>query len=556
MNGDRVLADSFSIVHPSGLPYEPGLSGQESVLCSYIKPNKSFTNHDRYHSKSGRPKDRSVSQRRRFCSTSGPRPNRRDKQVIIKAQPAGWYQVDHVSRNLSLAPRLPTYEPLVTYSFSGDQARRKRRARRNRRSSVNWSMQSRFPSPSVFGSTLGLLRELPCARLHYDSFRRIFPTLPTRTMKEKRFRTEAAKQLPFAKYPDEQLQDILDSTSKSISITGNDSQTTSWINTHRESTKNDLPEASQAWRTEGDTQITNEISDASSESEESTKDEDDIPEEDENEDIPEEPDEDLLEAIPCKIPGSSNPYEPISSNQSKTDVAGQVDGHPFSNKHSTPVSEDFLSVSDTDNRLTAVLDKCDKTAQNHQQDEESLPYIDTEQDSHSVPLAAYEEQTKSSDISARHLSCEPEGPRHLAESDLRASGLDPVPIAELPPLVSASRRSSHTITSRPDYEQSTIVSGQKCKTKTDDALPSPQFAVSLFESASAGRVISGLSCTACSKPAYPAERLEADGKLFHVACFRCANCSTLLQRGAWNFRGKNYYCNPCHRRIALQTLRH
>ncbi|KAA0197460.1 Xin actin-binding repeat-containing protein 2 [Fasciolopsis buskii] len=542
MSGDRLPTDGLSILQQNIFPNQSVLPRHESVSRSYLKPPRSHRRHA----------DRSVSQRRRFCSTSGPRPNRREKQVLVKAQPAGWYQVDHVTRNLSLAPRLPTYEPLMTYSFSGDQVRRKRRARKNRRNAAKWSSQSRFPSPSVFGSTLGLLRELPCARLHYDSFRRIFPTLPTRTMKEKRFRTEAAKQLPFAKYPDDQLKDILDSSSKSVTV--NDSQPTSWIRGSENSLNKAFREKSGVFQTEGDTQFTNDVSESSSQSQEDTK-EDDIPEEDESEDLVEERNEDIDRRVVRQSDTEEQKGHCVCEVM-KNPVGLQSEVSPSSqNRRSTPISEDFLSMINEENEAVHH-NTSDSVVYGLKREEQSLPYIDTELDEYSVPLATYDDaNTKSCDISAWNPSDQMNAPRNFAEVELRASGLETVPIVELPPIGNFSRGPSTNVP-RPGDGQLNVPNGRESKTEEQDLLPTPQAAVTLFESVSMGRTTSSLACTVCLKPAYPAERLEADGKVFHVACFRCANCSTLLQRAAWNFRGQNYYCNPCHRRMALQTLRH
>lgn len=90
----------------------------------------------------------------------------------------------------------------------------------------------------------------------------------------------------------------------------------------------------------------------------------------------------------------------------------------------------------------------------------------------------------------------------------------------------------------------------------EDILLSPQMAASMFKAASTGQLAGAVSCAVCKQLAYPAERFEADGQVVHMTCFRCHRCSTMLQRAAWNLRESQYYCNPCHRRIALQTLRH
>ncbi|CAH8482092.1 unnamed protein product [Heterobilharzia americana] len=108
----------------------------------------------------------------------------------------------------------------------------------------------------------------------------------------------------------------------------------------------------------------------------------------------------------------------------------------------------------------------------------------------------------------------------------------------------------------PILEQKDILSDYHPEPQTDATIPPPQATASLFQSASGGQLTGLLTCKACSQPAYLAERFEADGTVYHTSCFKCYSCLCMLQRGTWNQRGSKYYCNPCHRRIALQTLRH
>lgn len=65
----------------------------------------------------------------------------------------------------------------------------------------------------------------------------------------------------------------------------------------------------------------------------------------------------------------------------------------------------------------------------------------------------------------------------------------------------------------------------------------------------------GAACRSCEREAYRVESIEALGQVFHSSCFRCAGCMTLLQRGNWYHREGKFYCNPCHRKLSLQTFR-
>ncbi|KAM7535805.1 hypothetical protein Aperf_G00000103273 [Anoplocephala perfoliata] len=68
--------------------------------------------------------------------------------------------------------------------------------------------------------------------------------------------------------------------------------------------------------------------------------------------------------------------------------------------------------------------------------------------------------------------------------------------------------------------------------------------------------VSGPECQSCERRAYRAESIEALGQVFHSACFRCAECSRVLQRGNWYHRDDKFYCNPCNRKLSLLTFRH
>lgn len=67
--------------------------------------------------------------------------------------------------------------------------------------------------------------------------------------------------------------------------------------------------------------------------------------------------------------------------------------------------------------------------------------------------------------------------------------------------------------------------------------------------------VSGNQCHSCDRRAYRAESVEALGQVFHNSCFRCANCSRVLQRSDWYHRDNKFYCNPCNRKFSLLTFR-
>uniref|UniRef100_UPI00358F7078 xin actin-binding repeat-containing protein 2-like isoform X1 n=2 Tax=Myxine glutinosa TaxID=7769 RepID=UPI00358F7078 len=51
-------------------------------------------------------------------------------------------------------------------------------------------------------------------------------------------------------------------------------------------------------------------------------------------------------------------------------------------------------------------------------------------------------------------------------------------------------------------------------------------------------------CNACQKTVYPMDRLVADKRIFHKACFRCHHCSTQLSVGKFASLHGNVYCKP------------
>ncbi|KAF8570819.1 hypothetical protein P879_04902 [Paragonimus westermani] len=531
------------------------LPPQHKSSRSYTKPPGSRRTQTKYHSKSYRGVDRSVSQRRRFYSNGRNRSQRGEKQIIVKQQPSGWYQVDNITENLSLAPRVPTYESGLTFSFAGDQTPRNRRNRRNRRNENEWQGQNRFPSPSIFGSTLGLLRELPCAHLHYDSFRRIFPTLPTKTMKEKRLRLEAAKELPFARYPDDQLRSILESSSYTDDITTKDNSLPTWSKRDRPLTGTKLADEIQLGHREGDTRVTNDQSEMSaSQSVEEQLREDEM-ELTDNEEVEEEDEkEEQSDMHFGRCPKSSHTktnsdiqYEPIKMDKLLTGVHPPLSS--ADNKKSTMISE-FLSLSDTDNKpLQQTPEDVDRKVDN-----EALPFVDIDKEHNSLvlaPLAAYVEvpiSTGSRGLSSRCGSSQPATPKSpVTKHELKLC-------APEEKLEAKKRTLKRSPMNQIKIDSETTERPTECPV-AEGVISTPQV-TNPFDLACVKSTLGGIRCNTCGQAAYPVERLEVDGQVFHVVCFRCHHCSTMLQRGGWNQHGTRYFCNPCHRRIALQTLRH
>ncbi|KAF5404684.1 Xin actin-binding repeat-containing protein 2 [Paragonimus heterotremus] len=530
------------------------LPPQHNGSRSYIKPPRSRRTQIKHHSKSYREVDRSVSQGRRFYSSGRSRSQRCEKQIIVKQQPSGWYQVDNITRNLSLAPRVPAYEPGLTFSFAGDQTQHSRRHKRNRRNVNKWQSQNRFPSPSIFGSTLGLLRELPCARLHYDSFRRIFPTLPTRTMREKKFRFEAAKELPFAKYPDDQVRSILESSSCTNDITTKENSLLTWSKQDRLLTGTKLADDIQSGHRVGDTRVTNDLSEMSaSQSAEERLREDDTELTDDEEEEREVQNDLHLDSCPEFSHTKANSdiqYEPVKTDKlfkgEQPQLLSSTD-----NKKSTTISEEFLSLSDTDNKPSKQIpEDVDQKVDN-----ETLPFVDIDKEHNSLvpaPLATYVEVPISKGATSLSPRCgsfqatTPKSPDTTNELKLYATKKK---------LEVKNRTLNRSPMNLIKTDSETTKRQTECPV-VEESISTPQVNISRFDFACIKSTLGGIRCNICGQAAYPVERLEADGQVFHVACFRCHHCSTMLQRGGWNQHGTNYFCNPCHRRIALQTLRH
>lgn len=413
--------------------------------------------------------------------------------------------MNQVARNLSLAPATPVHEPLLAYSLAGDQENSRQKTRRKRRRTNKWQNQNRFPSPSVFRTTLGILREMPCARMHYNSFKRMFPNMPTRTEKERRFRLEAAQLMPFAKYPNEQVISMLQTESTT--------ETSKSTIPNKNSIIHKTVGESQFGPYEkigGDNLMSGGISPSATEHEPgseataSTSDESDSDNE-RAEDVP-------LPNIRSTGTTQWEDFGSVVSEPPSTPPPVLAPGKP-----SPVVSEDFLSLSDTG--PIELSKRSEMMGPNPITDREaSVPY-------------------------ATPSSLGPNDPCQRA--DFTTALLYPVQHSEPERSDSVSQLTSD-ITSRHTCSETY----DKSKT-VRKAVPA-----SLCRVARTRPHMGGVKCTACGQAAYPAERLEAEGLVFHVHCFRCHRCGTMLQRGAWNQHGSHHLCNPCHRRTALQTLRH
>ncbi|KAL6068022.1 LIM zinc-binding domain-containing protein [Balamuthia mandrillaris] len=51
-------------------------------------------------------------------------------------------------------------------------------------------------------------------------------------------------------------------------------------------------------------------------------------------------------------------------------------------------------------------------------------------------------------------------------------------------------------------------------------------------------------CIVCDKAVYFSDKLQADGKVFHKACFRCTECKNVLKLGSYASLEGKYYCKP------------
>ncbi|OON14715.1 LIM domain protein [Opisthorchis viverrini] len=375
-------------------------------------------------------------------------------------------------------------------------------------------------------------------------------------MKERKFRLEAAQQLPFAKYPDEQVRSILDTSPTKTEPTVGDNSLYTW-QTKDDTTKTNTQGALPGGPEEGDTQMANELSEVSNE-----PDEDETQDEDENEENEEyEGDERRIDVVleVTRKTDTTNTVSEHVQNDENLASENQVDSTTAVTKSSNMAPEEFLSVMETVSKLN---DDLGLTMPRRQFDEESLPFIDIGQEPDALdlaPLATYVEvpiQAKAtpqnSPVRREMASLRRLTTNNVDEQMRRGRGDRSSPkairlqISPSDPVKLTHKQRELTITT------------EKVPNTPEETIPTPQAAVSLFESAAYNghQTFGAFLCNVCGQTAYPAERCEADGQVFHVACFRCHQCSTMLQRGAWNQRGSHYFCNPCHRRIALQTLRH
>jgi cysteine/glycine-rich protein len=51
-------------------------------------------------------------------------------------------------------------------------------------------------------------------------------------------------------------------------------------------------------------------------------------------------------------------------------------------------------------------------------------------------------------------------------------------------------------------------------------------------------------CTACDKTVYLVDKLTADNRVYHKACFRCHHCKGTLKLGNYNSFEGVLYCRP------------
>merc|ERR1719462_947454 len=69
------------------------------------------------------------------------------------------------------------------------------------------------------------------------------------------------------------------------------------------------------------------------------------------------------------------------------------------------------------------------------------------------------------------------------------------------------------------------------------------------------------NCFFCGKKVYVVERMSAEGKFFHRACFRCDYCNILLRLGSYvyhregRFAGK-FFCIPHSTETALEKYKY
>ncbi|KAK6143622.1 hypothetical protein DH2020_023970 [Rehmannia glutinosa] len=60
-------------------------------------------------------------------------------------------------------------------------------------------------------------------------------------------------------------------------------------------------------------------------------------------------------------------------------------------------------------------------------------------------------------------------------------------------------------------------------------------------------------CTACSGTVYLVDRLAADNRIYHKACFRCHHCKGTLKLGNFNSFEGVLYCRPHYDQLFKRT---
>lgn len=55
-------------------------------------------------------------------------------------------------------------------------------------------------------------------------------------------------------------------------------------------------------------------------------------------------------------------------------------------------------------------------------------------------------------------------------------------------------------------------------------------------------------CEICSEVVYATEKLVADNKIFHKACFKCTSCKAVLKLGNYASMDSVFYCKPCFKK--------
>ncbi|XP_041363119.1 cysteine-rich protein 1-like [Gigantopelta aegis] len=59
-----------------------------------------------------------------------------------------------------------------------------------------------------------------------------------------------------------------------------------------------------------------------------------------------------------------------------------------------------------------------------------------------------------------------------------------------------------------------------------------------------------MKCPTCGKEVYFAERYTSNGKDYHRACLKCAECGKTLERGKHSEHDDKPYCNmPCYSKL-------